>query len=52
MKRIQKYADDILIVLGCAIILVGVYQFNPALAWIVAGLECVALGVLIGIGAE
>ncbi len=45
----RKYLDDLLGVIGCALILVGTYQISPLATWFVAGGMCIAWGVLLGL---
>ena len=48
----RKYLDDLLVLSGCAVITVGVWQIYPPAAWIVAGVMLIALGVLYGLGGK
>ena len=45
-----KYLDDLLILAGCILVALGVYQIYPPAAWIVGGAELIGLGVLTGLG--
>lgn len=49
MKKILKHLDDILIVTGAALIVYGVSLFSVPGAFILAGVECIAGGYLIGV---
>jgi hypothetical protein len=45
MKRfLRNYLDDILLILGCGCILIGLAQWNAVIAWIVAGLMLIGFG--------
>jgi hypothetical protein len=43
----NKYLEDLLIVAGFVLILVGVYYAYPLAAWFTGGLECLIMGFLI-----
>lgn len=43
----SKYLGDILVIVGCALILVGVYRLWPMVTWFVAGFMLIAAGVLV-----
>jgi uncharacterized membrane protein SirB2 len=45
-----KFLDDILILAGCGLILVGVHEVLPVATWFVAGVMLIVMGVLVGIG--
>ena len=45
----MKYLDDVLIYLGCGLILVGTFHVLPAATWFVAGAMCIAAAIMIGI---
>lgn len=45
---IFKYADDLLLVLGCACILVGIAQWSIPATWICGGLMLIGWAMLIG----
>lgn len=47
---LQKHLDDILILLGCGLILVGTHQVLPVATWFVGGVMAIGLGVLAGLG--
>jgi hypothetical membrane protein len=46
----MRFLDDIFILIGCLLILVGVYQVNPLLVWFVSGVMFLIAGILIGLG--
>jgi hypothetical protein len=48
MKKISRYADDILLLAGCVCILRGLSMWNIVVTWIVCGIMLIALAVLIG----
>ncbi len=48
MKTLIKYSDDILLVLGCALILTGLAQWNAVITWITAGGMLIVFAFLIG----
>lgn len=54
MKRLRAnigaILDDLFILAGCGLILAGCYAVLPVLTWFVAGIMCLVIGVLIGIG--
>ena len=50
--NIFNHLDDILIFIGCVLILIGVYLVMPVATWFVAGMMCLTLGVLAGIGQQ
>lgn len=45
---LRRYADDMLLLAGCACVVVGVAQISGPLAWIVAGIMLIGLAALIG----
>jgi hypothetical protein len=47
--KLKRYFDDILLILGCILILIGVYQALPVATWFVAGGMCISFGVLVGL---
>lgn len=48
MKRwFTRYVDDLLLVLGCILILFGLAQWNGIVTWIAAGGMLIVFGVLI-----
>jgi hypothetical protein len=44
----KRYFDDILLILGCVLILIGTYQVNLVATWFVAGGMFIGFGVLVG----
>ena len=48
MKRFVRYVDDILLIAGCACILVGLAQWSIPMTWMVGGGMLVSFGVLVG----
>lgn len=48
----KKFLDDILILIGCVLVVYGVSLIYIPAAWITAGILFVAFGVLFGIGNE
>jgi uncharacterized membrane protein SirB2 len=46
---LQKFIDDLLIVTGCGLVLVGVWKVCPVATWFVGGCMCVIAGVVIGL---
>ncbi len=49
MKRfLSNYLDDILVVVGCISVLVGLAQWNAAITWMVGGLMLIAFGIIVG----
>jgi hypothetical protein len=47
---LQKHSDDILIMAGCGLILYGISLVSIPWTWVVAGIMCLVLAVLIGFG--
>jgi hypothetical protein len=45
-----KYGDDILALVGCALILIGVWKLFPNLIWFAGGGMCLVFSVMIGLG--
>lgn len=45
-----KYLDDLFIFIGCCLIMVGTFILIPVATWFVAGIMCLAVGIVIGIG--
>lgn len=45
---IYKFSDDILLIAGCACVLIGLAQWSVIATWIVAGLMLAGFGLLIG----
>ena len=50
LATIAKYADDLLYLLGCGLILVGTAQVLPVATWFVGGVMCLAAGWAIAKG--
>ncbi len=46
----MKYMDDLLALIGCALILYGVWITYPNMIWFAAGGMCLIFSVLIGLG--
>ena len=46
--KLWRYADDVLYLVGCGLILVFVYQVAPVYTWLAGGIMCIILAVLIG----
>jgi hypothetical protein len=44
-----KYLDDLLILIGCALILVGTYQVCPVATWFVGGVMAIGAGVVLSV---
>ena len=49
-EKLQQFLDDLLILAGCALVLVFVFQVWPVGTWLVGGLMLIVFGVLIGLG--
>lgn len=49
---LRKHLDDLLILPGCACIVIGIAHWSAPAAWIAAGIELICLGILAGIGAR
>lgn len=49
MKKIsfREYIDDLLVLAGFILILIGSYQITPVAAWFVGGAECFIAAFLI-----
>ena len=48
IKRLAAAPDDVCLFAGCACVVIGVAQVSGPAAWIVAGVELIGLGILIG----
>lgn len=48
MNFLNRYCDDLLLMLGCIAILVGLAQWNIPLTWISGGGMLIGWGVLVG----
>lgn len=49
---LQKHLDDMLLIAGCAAIIYGVSLIFVPAAWIAAGVLCLGLAFLIGLGGK
>ena len=45
---ISRYFEDLLLLVGCIFILVGLAQWNAIVTWVVAGMMLIGWGFLIG----
>jgi len=45
----KRYLDDVLILLGCALILVGVWKINQVATWFVGGGMLIVFGIILAI---
>jgi hypothetical protein len=45
---LKKYGDDLLVLIGCGLILTGVVRLWPAAGWFVGGAMCIGWGIMIG----
>ena len=45
-----KFLDDLFILAGCGLIVIGTYQICPVATWFVGGVTLVLFGVLVGLG--
>lgn len=43
-----RWLDDVLVLAGCGLVLVFVYQVWPVGTWLIGGLMLIVVGVLIG----
>lgn len=48
----RKYLDDLLVLAGCILILIGVYNVCPVATWFVAGGMCIAGGIVYGLSGK
>ena len=48
----SRYLDDLLLLIGCAAITYGTWQFSPPLAWIVGGFLALLWGVALGLASR
>jgi hypothetical protein len=44
----KKYIDDVLVFVGCVVIVYGIYRINLTAAILVGGVMLVVAGVLVG----
>jgi len=47
--KIARFLDDILLVAGCACMLVGVSMWSIPAAWITGGVMLIGFGVMVGV---
>ncbi len=47
---LSKHLDDILMLIGCGLVLYGTWQVLPVATWFVGGGMCLIAGVLVGMG--
>lgn len=52
MKYLARNLDDLMVFLGCIMILIGVYQVNPLLVWFVGGGMLILGGIVVGLGSQ
>lgn len=48
----MKYLDDILILMGCGLLVYATYRLNLTAALFVGGFLLIALGIAIGVGGK
>lgn len=49
MKQfLRDYLDDILLLAGCGVILIGLAQYSVIVTWLVGGLMLIGFSVLVG----
>lgn len=46
----SKFIDEILLIGGCVLILIGFYRLIPEATWFVGGFMLIIAGILSGIG--
>jgi hypothetical protein len=46
----NKFFDDLLMVVGCICVLIGLSKWNVIITWVIGGLMLIVFGVLVGIG--
>jgi hypothetical protein len=46
----NKFFDDLLMVIGCVCVLIGLSKWNVTITWVIGGLMLIGFGVLVGIG--
>jgi len=44
-----KFLDDLLVLGGCVLIVIGTWYVCPVATWFVAGIMLIGLGVLVGL---
>jgi len=47
MKKLVRNLDDLLLLAGCACILVGLSMWSIVVTWIAAGVMLIAFGVMV-----
>ena len=47
MKKLFVYLDDLLLLAGCACILIGLAMWNIIVTWIAAGVMLIGFGVMV-----
>ena len=47
MKKLFVYFDDLLLLAGCACILIGLAMWNIIVTWIAAGVMLIGFGVMV-----
>lgn len=52
MKHLAKHLDDLMALMGCILILIGVYQVSPQLVWFVGGGMLILGGIVVGLGSR
>ncbi len=50
MKILRNYLDDVLIIVGCSLLIYATSLINFIATWYVAGAILIILGVLVGMG--
>lgn len=50
VKRMLNFLDDVLILAGCILILIGTYQICPVATWFVGGVMLIIFGVIVAAG--
>ncbi len=48
LKFLRDYLDDVLLLVGCGCILIGLAQWSPVITWIVGGGMLIGYGFLVG----
>jgi uncharacterized membrane protein SirB2 len=48
-EYLVAYADDLLYLAGCVLILIFVFHVAPVYCWLVGGLMCIGASILIGL---
>ncbi len=47
-KLLRDYLDDLLLLAGCACILIGLAQWSAVITWIVGGGMLIGFGIMVG----